>query len=256
MSHPEFVLTLFTDRPELAAAADRAGVQRIGVDLESLDKAERQRGLGMRLSEHELPALARLSPVLEQAELFARIDPINPASAAEIAEVLAHEVRVIMLPYYHRLADVDTFLDLTAGACTTVLLAETRAALAIMPAVLARGGFDEIHFGLGDLAIELGTADRFEVLARPEFIRALDQVRNAGIPFGIGGVARVDDRSLPTDPQAWCETIVRAGASRAVVARSFLREADPTTRLTADVAALQASVEQIRTVGTAVRDRA
>ena len=38
----DFVLTLLTNQPGLAARADEAGVQRVGLDLESRGKRERQ----------------------------------------------------------------------------------------------------------------------------------------------------------------------------------------------------------------------
>ena len=55
-----FRLTLFTNRPALALAADRAGVDRIGPDLERLGKLERQRGMSTWISDHieaDLPAV-------------------------------------------------------------------------------------------------------------------------------------------------------------------------------------------------------
>ena len=40
----EFRLTLITNDPGLAAKADHIGINRIGLDLEQLGKAERQEG--------------------------------------------------------------------------------------------------------------------------------------------------------------------------------------------------------------------
>src|SRR5687768_18349093 len=71
------VLTLWTGDPRLAARADAAGVDRIGVDLERLGKAERQRGLGTWISAHAEADLAALAPALTRAALFARVNPIN-----------------------------------------------------------------------------------------------------------------------------------------------------------------------------------
>ncbi len=54
-----FILTLFTNDVELARRADEAGINRIGLDLERIGKAERQQHLKTWISdheEHELPA--------------------------------------------------------------------------------------------------------------------------------------------------------------------------------------------------------
>jgi hypothetical protein len=53
----QFRLTLITADPILAAEVDQAGVDRIGLDLECLGKAERQRGEDTRLSNHKVENL-------------------------------------------------------------------------------------------------------------------------------------------------------------------------------------------------------
>ena len=60
----EFGLTLITDDPVLAAEADAAGVNRIGLDFERLGKAERQAGQNTRLSEHSWDDLAAIAQSL------------------------------------------------------------------------------------------------------------------------------------------------------------------------------------------------
>ena len=41
----DVVLTLWTNDPALARRADDAGIDRVGIDLDRLGKAERQQGL-------------------------------------------------------------------------------------------------------------------------------------------------------------------------------------------------------------------
>jgi hypothetical protein len=77
-----FVLTLWTSDPALAARADAAGIDRIGVDLERLGKAERQRGLGTWVSPHTLDDLARVGAT---AALIARAFPTAGDLGAEVA---------------------------------------------------------------------------------------------------------------------------------------------------------------------------
>ena len=56
----ELVLTLWTSDPALAARADAAGVERVGVDMERLGKRARQRGLGTWISPHTEDDLAKV----------------------------------------------------------------------------------------------------------------------------------------------------------------------------------------------------
>ena len=82
----DFCLTLLTKDPRLAAEADSAGVNRIGVDLERLGKAERQPSPDSRISDHTWQDLARIAPSVQRADLFAESIPFtkppNPKSRA------------------------------------------------------------------------------------------------------------------------------------------------------------------------------
>src|SRR5688572_4273904 len=93
-----FTLTLLTDDPVLAVEADRAGVQRIGVDLETLGKAAHQRGHDTRLSSHTWNDLAVLGAVVHRAKLFVRINPIHHGTEQEVELALALRADVLMLP--------------------------------------------------------------------------------------------------------------------------------------------------------------
>jgi len=96
----EFVLTLFTRDPDLAARADRAGVDRIGPDLERIGKDERQGKLKTWISDHtgdDVPAVrARLS----RARLFVRTNPPHAGLGEEIETLLAAGAQVLMLPMF------------------------------------------------------------------------------------------------------------------------------------------------------------
>src|SRR5688500_12265371 len=84
-----FLFTLWTNEPALAREADGAGVDRIGVDLERLGKAERQAGRGTWVSPHTEEDLLRVAAVLTHATLFVRTNPVHEGSAAEVERVLA-----------------------------------------------------------------------------------------------------------------------------------------------------------------------
>jgi hypothetical protein len=120
-----FVLTLlWSNDPALAARADAAGIDRIGLDLEVLGKAERQKCLGSWVSPHRPEDLRAMREVVRRGELFCRINPIHDGSAAEIERVLGHGVEVLMLPMFTSVGEVETFVALVAGRAKAALLLE------------------------------------------------------------------------------------------------------------------------------------
>lgn len=219
---PHVVITLFTDDPDLAAAADRAGIDRIGPDLEVLGKAERQRGLGYRLSRHRADRLRSLREAVRPGRLFARTDPVNARSGPDVESLLAAGVDVLMLPMFTSAEEVRRFCSLVGGRAKVVALLETSAAVRCLEEVLAVPGVDEVHIGLNDLALSLRVDNRFNLLAGPLLDDVSARVRDAGIPFGVGGIGRLDDAGLPVPPDLVYAALARLGATRTLLSRSFL----------------------------------
>lgn len=61
-------------------------------------------------------------------------------------------------------------------------------------------------------------------------------VRDAGLPFGVGGIGRVDDTTLPIAPDLIYAQYPRLGATAALVSRAFMRPDGDARQLQADVA--------------------
>jgi hypothetical protein len=219
-----FVLTLWTNSVDLARRADEAGVQRIGVDLDRLGKAERQRGRGTWVSPHTAADLAALGPALNRARLFARVNPLHAGSDGEIAAVLAAGAEVLMLPMVAAPDAAERFVRLVDGRALVVLLIECREAIARLPDLVAVGGVGEIHLGLNDLAISLGLPNRWLVLASDLVLDAASLVRGAGLRCGLGGIGRAGDDTLPIPSDLIYAEYARTGATGALLARSFWSE--------------------------------
>lgn len=217
----EFRLTLITNDPALAAKGDVSGVDRIGVDLEMLGKAERQAGQKTRLSGHTTEDLAVVAASLRRAELFVRVNPVNAGTSAEVEAVLSHGAQVLMLPYFRTAGEVETFVRLVDGRAAVMILVETASALVRIREILAVPGVQEVMVGLNDLRLELGVRNHFEVLVSPLMDAVASEVRKAKLPFSIGGVARVDDVSLPVSPDLILAQYARLGATGAWISRSF-----------------------------------
>lgn len=224
----EFVLTLWTADPELAVRADEAGIDRVGVDLERLGKAERQAGLGTWISPHTLDDLAAVGAALRRARSFVRVNPLNPDSEEEIERVLGRGAQVVMLPMFTTAEEVSEFVRLLAGRAEPVLLVEQRAAIDRIDEIVSVSGVREIHIGLNDLALDMGAANRFAVLLSEEVERVSEATLRAGLRFGLGGLGRVDDPTLPIRGDLLYAQHVRLGSTAALVSRRFgAADADP-----------------------------
>ena len=219
----DFALTLWTDDPALAREADAAGIDRIGVDLDRLGKADRQRGRATWISPHRAEALSALGPALTDAALFARVDPLNPDSGRQVEDVIARGAEILMLPMVATAEEACSFSGLVAGRASIVLLVERIEAIERLAEMTSVAGVDEIHLGLNDLAMSLGLSNRWLVLAGDVASEAAATTLAAGLRFGLGGIGRAADTALPVPPELVYAEFARTGATGALISRSFLR---------------------------------
>ncbi len=212
-------LFYITNNPEVAKIAEKYGVNRLWVDLETLGKAERQKGQNSVKSQHTVQDIVKLRKVLKKSLLMVRVNPWNKNSAAEIAAAIDSGAEVVMLPMWKTFGEVENFLKAVDGRAKTNLLLETKEAEAILDEVLTIGEIDEIHIGLNDLHLSYGLTFMFELLANGIVERIGQKIVAAGIPYGIGGIARLGAGLLPA------EKIImehyRLGSTRAILSRSF-----------------------------------
>jgi 2-keto-3-deoxy-L-rhamnonate aldolase RhmA len=220
--HGSFLLTLWTDDPELAARADAAGIDRIGIDLERAGKQQRQAGLNTWISPHSAERLVDLRAVIVRAQLFARVNPLSAQSAEELEGLLELGVQVVMLPMFENAEQVARFMALVGGRAEVVLLLETSAAVDDIERIVRVPGVREIHVGINDLALSLGMGNRFCVLDCEPVERVSSCVRAAGLRFGIGGIGRAGDRELPIPSELIYAQYPRLGATAALISRAYL----------------------------------
>jgi len=218
-----FRLTLITEDATLAARADEAGVDRIGVDLERLGKAERQAGEDTRLSEHTVEDLCRVAGSLARSKAFVRVNPLNEETSGEVNTVIAAGAEVVMLPFFRTATEVESFVRIVDGRARVVILLETTAAVVRIRDILAVAGVDEVMVGLNDLRLEFRVQSHFEVLASPLLDMISREIRRTKLDFSVGGVARADDDLLPVPPDLVLAQYPRLGATGAWISRSFFR---------------------------------
>lgn len=212
-------LIYITNIPSVALIAEKNGVDRIMVDLETLGKEERQKNMNTVKSHHTVDDVRMISNMLTSSEMLVRVNPWNETSMDEIEAVIAAGADRIMLPMWKTTKEVNSFLNTVNGRVHTTLLLETKEAAEIIDEILKNPLIDEIHIGLNDLHLSYGLTFMFELLSNGVVERLCQKCKAKGVPYGFGGIARIGEGTLPA------ESIVmehyRLGSSRVILSRSF-----------------------------------
>lgn len=213
-------LMYITNDPQVALIAEKAGVDRIWIDLETLGKEERQKNFDTVKSHHSIDDIRVIAPKLTTAQMLVRIDPWNPDSEQQIDGVIDAGAQIVMLPYWKKASEVRYFIDSVNGRCKTMLLLETKEAVECLEEVLDIPGVDEIHIGLNDLHLSYGLTFMFELYVNGVVEQLAKLIKDKGIPFGIGGMGNFDSGLLPRPEDVIVEHY-RLGSQAIILSRSF-----------------------------------
>lgn len=218
-------LMYITNRPEIAQIAESAGVDRIFVDMEYIGKAKRQGGMDTVQNHHTVEDVKKITEAVEKAEVLVRVNPMHEASEnyisseEEINKVIENGADIVMLPYFKSVEEVEKFLTIVNGRAKTMPLVETPEAVNCIDEILKLRGLDEIFVGLNDLSLGYGKKFMFELLSDGTVETLCYKFKQAGIPYGFGGIAALGKGTLPA------EKIItehyRLGSTRVILSRSF-----------------------------------
>ena len=212
-------LMYITNDPNVALIAERQGVDRVWIDLETLGKEERQKNVDGVKSHHSIKDVEKISKLLTTSKLMVRVNPWNEGSKEEIENVIQAGAKILMLPMWKTLDEVKLFLSTVNGRCKTVLLLETKEGVEILDSVLEEALPDEMHIGLNDLHLSYGLKFMFELLANGTVESLCAKIGAKKIPYGFGGIARLGAGMLKA------EMVIaehyRLGSTRAILSRSF-----------------------------------
>lgn len=218
-------LMYITNDPTVAVIAEKAGVDRIFVDMEYIGKSARQGGMDTVQHHHTTADVRRIRACLSEAELLVRINPIHKesglytSSEEEINDVIQAGADFLMLPYFKTVEEVKEFIRLVNGRAKTMLLLETPEAVEIVEELFKLDGIDQIHIGLNDLSLGYKKKFMFQLFIDGTVESLCEKFREKQITFGIGGIASLGKGMLPA------EYIIREhyrlGSTCAILSRSF-----------------------------------
>lgn len=214
-----------TNKPAVAEIAERAGVDWIFLDMEFIGKDKRQGGLDTVQNHHTVEDVRIIKNAVSRAKVLVRVNPIHdalpdyPSSKDEIEGTIKAGADIIMLPFFKTIEEVKLFIELVDGRAKTCLLLETAEAAMLIDEILKIPGIDMIHIGLNDLHLSLGMKFMFQLLTDGIVESLANKIKAKGIPFGFGGIARLDTGAVPG--KYVLKEHYRLGSSMVIVSRSF-----------------------------------
>ena len=212
-------LMYITNSVEVAQIAQKAGVDRIWIDLEYIGKDERQAGMDTVKSRHAIEDIRKLRPHIHKSELMVRVNPMHEGSEEEINDVIEAGAELIMLPMFKTAKEVKRFLEIVNNRVKTILLVETKEAVENIQEIIKLDGIDEVHIGLNDLHLSYGRKFMFELLADGTVEKILIEIKKYGYRYGFGGIARIGYGLLPAE--LILREHYRLNSEMAILSRSF-----------------------------------
>ena len=218
-------LMYITNRPKIAQIVEEAGVDWIFVDMEFIGKDKRQGGLETVQNHHTVEDVWNIKNAVKTAKVLVRVNLIHdvlnnyPSSKEEIDLTIEAGADIVMLPFFHTVQEVRDFIGYIDGRAKTCLLLETPEAAMLLDDILKVKGIDMIHIGLNDLHLAMGMKFMFQLLTNGIVEQLADKIKNKGIPFGFGGIARMNSGMLPG--VYVLKEHYRLGSSMVIVSRSF-----------------------------------
>lgn len=218
-------LMYITNKPAVAKIAETAGVDWIFLDMEFIGKDSRQGGLDTVQNHHTVEDVKNIRKTITKAKLLVRVNPIHnalenyPSSKDEIDAVIDAGADIVMLPFFKTVAEVESFISFVDSRAKTCLLFETAEAATLIDEILKVPGIDMIHIGLNDLHLSLGMKFMFQLLTDGIVESLANKIKAKGIPFGFGGLARLDAGAVPG--KYVLKEHYRLGSSMVIISRSF-----------------------------------
>ena len=218
-------LMYITNDPQVAQIAEKAGVDRIFIDLEYIGKSERQGGMDTVQNHHTITDVKKIKNIVTNAKIMARVNPIHDksenfsSSEFEIDGVIDAGADIVMLPYFKTSGEVERFVKAVAGRARTLLLFETPEAIENIDEILEVEGIDEVFIGLNDLSLGYGHKFMFKPLADGTVENVIGKFKSKNIPYGFGGIASLGRGMLPSEKIIGEH--VRLGSTCVILSRSF-----------------------------------
>ena len=207
-----------------AEAALRAGSDWIFVDIETRGKTARQPTTSF-ISDHKLRDVETIKAALPDARIVLRVNSLYEGTLGEVDDAIKFGADALMLPMFSSVEELSRVRDLIRGRAQFWPLIETPGACRSMTeADIGSLGLDRVHFGLNDLHLALNYRFMFSPLLDSSVTDALASIKANGIPFGLGGVSKLDRGAL-LGSDVLCLNFA-LGSSAVILSQEFRRNSE------------------------------
>ena len=221
----------FTNNNLIASSLDCLdSVDTIYIDLEKLNKSERQGHTNSWISNHTYEDILSIRNYVKSSLLGVRIDPVNLNTGKQINRVIKNGADVIMLPMFYSLEEVKKVISIINKRVFLDLLFETPQSLEIID-LIPKNSIRKIHFGINDLSLAFSYSSMFRCLFSDKLEFAASKAYQREFEFGLGGVGPLG--SKPINPELLLAKMISLKANRVILSRSFLKEIDLTDFISA-----------------------
>jgi hypothetical protein len=234
---------LITNDPALAVHAESCGVDRIFVDLEWIGKEERQGHLDTLISSHCMADVEKVKAKITRADLLVRLNPLYDGTEREVEDAISAGADLLMLPMFNSESDVVEFCNFVKGRAGVIPLVETCSSADVIGDIARVPGVVEVYIGLNDLHMDMKLNFMFELLANGFVDGLTNSVKQAGIPFGFGGIARAGEGVIPGEMVLGEH--MRLGSSSVILSRTFHRKSEGIDEFTTNLN-LEYELEKLR----------
>ena len=217
-------LFLITKSADVAAYAERNGVDVIFLDLEILGKEERQGHKDTVISRHSWSDVGTVRNAVSTAQLMVRMDPPHANTPDQVRRALDAGADRLMLPMFNRAKDIEDVDKILQGRKMLVPLVETMPSLLRLEEYAGMDCIRRVHLGLNDLHLQCGLTFLFEGLTGGLADLFSQKSQRVKVPFGIGGVARLGTGGLKAE--RILGEHARLGSTAMILSRAFHGGAD------------------------------
>ncbi|MCO4822991.1 MAG: hypothetical protein KC469_13050 [Flavobacteriaceae bacterium] len=183
---------------------------------------------------------------LSNSELLVRLNPLYEGSKKEVNEAIQSGADILMLPMFRTAREVSAFSELIDGRVKFIPLVETKDAVLNIADIVKVKGVTEIFIGLNDLHVEYGLKFMFQLLSNGTVDSLVKVIKEAGLPFGFGGVARVGEGEVPAE-MVLAEHL-RLNSTAVILSRSFRKDGMHDNEF-------KSEINKLETVITGLKDR-
>jgi hypothetical protein len=218
----KFNFIAISNDPHRVVTLATAGVHQIMVDTETHGKAQRQSGRNAVANQHAIEDVTTLKRLRTNVSIICRINGYNSRTQAEIEAAISAGADAVMVPMISSYKQMSEIARLAGSRVDLIPLLETPYSVMFIQEILQEVKCEQVHFGLNDLSIGLGTKNIFRVLLSPVFISAVEYAAEKVKIVGVGGVGSPFCPNA-VSPQLLVKHHVAMRSNAVILSRSFFQ---------------------------------